>query len=71
MIKSVFFFNNTALHISRLTANFVFQAFERRKKHNNNNQLHHSIMSSIISLNLSVHYCILIGNTMYRNGNTK
>ena len=35
--KVVFLFNNTDSHISRLTANFVFRAFERRKKHNNNN----------------------------------
>ena len=32
--KVCFLFNNTDSHISRLTANFVFQAFERRKKHN-------------------------------------
>ena len=25
--------NNTDSHISRLAANFIFQAFERRKKH--------------------------------------
>ena len=31
--KVCFVFNNTDSHISRLTANFVFQAFERRKKH--------------------------------------
>ena len=31
--KVCFLFNNTDSHISRLTANFVFQAFERRKKH--------------------------------------
>ena len=32
--KVCFLFNNTDSHISRLTTNFVFQAFERRKKHN-------------------------------------
>ena len=32
MIKSVF--TNTDSHVSRLTANFVFQAFERQKMHN-------------------------------------
>ena len=32
--KVCFLFNNTDSHINRLTANFVFQAFERRKKHN-------------------------------------
>ena len=35
--KVCFLFNNTDSHISRLTANFVFQAFERGKKQNNNN----------------------------------
>ena len=29
-----FLFNNTDSHISTLTANYVFQAFEIRKKHN-------------------------------------
>ena len=32
--KVYFLFNNTDSHIIRLTANFVFQAFQRRKKHN-------------------------------------
>ena len=32
--KVCFLFNNTDSHISRLSANFVFQAFERRKKLN-------------------------------------
>ena len=31
--KVCFLFNNTDSHISRLAANFIFQAFERRKKH--------------------------------------
>ena len=31
--KVCFVFNNTDSHISRLAANFIFQAFERRKKH--------------------------------------
>ena len=34
VIKYVFFFNNTDSYISRLTASFIFQAFERRKKPN-------------------------------------
>ena len=33
--KVCFLFNNTDSYISRLTASFIFQAFERRKKHNN------------------------------------
>ena len=33
--KVCFLFNNTDSYISRLTATFIFQAFERRKKHNN------------------------------------
>jgi len=33
--KVCFLFNNTDSHISRLTATFIFQAFERRRKHNN------------------------------------
>ena len=32
--KVCFLFNNKDSHISRLTANFVFQAFERQKKYN-------------------------------------
>ena len=32
--KVCFLFSNTDSYINRLTANFVFQAFERRKKHN-------------------------------------
>ena len=32
--KVCFLFDNTDSQINRLTANFVFQAFERRKKHN-------------------------------------
>ena len=32
--KVCFLFNNTDSHIIRVTANFVFQAFQRRKKHN-------------------------------------
>ena len=32
--KVCFLFNNTDSYISRLTATFSFQAFERRKKHN-------------------------------------
>ena len=35
--KDCFLFDNTDSHIGRLTAHFVFQAFERRKKHNNDN----------------------------------
>ena len=31
--KVCFLFNNTDSHISRLAADFIFQAFERRKKH--------------------------------------
>ena len=34
--KVCFLFNNADSYISKLTAPFVFQAFERRKKHNNN-----------------------------------
>ena len=30
--KVCFLFNNTDSHVSKLTANFVFQAFDRRKK---------------------------------------
>ena len=41
--KVCFLFNNTDSHINRLTANFVFQAFERRKKHN---KFYRSIISS-------------------------
>ena len=33
LVKVCFLFNNTDSHISRLAANFIFQAFERRKKH--------------------------------------
>ena len=33
--KVCFLFNNTDPYISRLTATFIFQAFERRKNHNN------------------------------------
>ena len=33
--KVCFLFNNTDSYISRLTATFIFQAFERQKKHNN------------------------------------
>ena len=33
--KVCFLFNNTDSYISRLTATFIFQAFERRKKHDN------------------------------------
>ena len=35
--KVCFLFDNTDSHDSRVTAYFVFQAFERRKKHSNNN----------------------------------
>ena len=42
-VQVCFLFNNTDSHISRLTANFVFQAFEGRKKHNN--KTYHSIFS--------------------------
>ena len=41
--KVCFLFSNTDSHINRLTANFVFQAFERPKKHN---YFYHSIISS-------------------------
>ena len=33
--KVCFLFNNTDSYISRITASFIFQAFERRKKPNN------------------------------------
>ena len=33
--KVCFLFNNIDSYISRLTATFIFQAFERRKKHSN------------------------------------
>ena len=49
--KVCFLFDNTDSHINRLTANFVFQAFERRKK-----QLILPFHYRFISLNLSV-YC--------------
>ena len=38
--KVCFRFNNTDSHISRLTANFVFQAFESGKEHN---KFYHSL----------------------------
>ena len=50
--KVCFVFNNTDSHIYRLTANFVFQAFERRKK-----QLILPFHYIFISLNLSAVYC--------------
>ena len=31
--KRCFLFDNTDTYISRLTATFIFQAFEKRKKH--------------------------------------
>ena len=54
--KVCFLFNNTDSHISRLTANFVFQAFERRKK-----QLIQPFHYIFIPLNLAV-YCYFISN---------
>ena len=58
---------------SQITITIFFQAFERQK---NNHDLiipFNYICISFFSLFLTliVVYCISIGNTMYRNGNTE
>ena len=56
-----FLFNNTDSRISRLAANLIFQAFERRKKHSYILPFHYIF----ISLNLAV-YCYFNGKHLYK-----
>ena len=72
--KVCFFFNNTDSYISRLTASFIFQAFERRKKltiFNYTIQLYYFVFPFLLFLTHIAVNGISVGNTMYRNGNTE
>ena len=69
-----FLFNNTDSYINRLTASFIFQAFERRKKPNHislNCTINLYFFPFSLFLTHIVVNIISIGNTMYRNGNTE